>query len=112
MAQPMDTSATSEHLDALIGEAFNATQVLPTIDRCRQLNSELRDAIDPLYAATRELADTYPVRSRDWYRLTGLLEAADEALAASLGVGLMSAALHLTALARVAQDLRGAIAGE
>jgi len=111
MAQPMDISATRESLDALIDAAFDATCVLPTIDRCRELDEQLRDAIDPLYATAREQADAYPARSRDWYRLTGLLEAADEALAAGLGAGLMSAALHLAALARVARGLRDGIAG-
>lgn len=110
MSQSTDRAATEQTLTSLIDEAAQATQVLPPYERCVELNEGLRNAISGLCEQVEQQAGEHPVRSRDWYRLTGLLEQADMILGAGMGEGLMSAALHVAALGRQARLMRDGIA--
>ncbi|MEU9470390.1 DUF6415 family natural product biosynthesis protein [Streptomyces avermitilis] len=109
MTQPTDQPATHQPLDSLINEAFGARQVLPRRERCEELNQLLRAAIGDLIPAIQEQARQLPEYSRDWYRLTGIVEDTRDVLRGGLGHGLLSAAIHLSALARQARSLAGCL---
>jgi hypothetical protein len=111
VAQPTDRTAPDQTVDGLIDEALDATRILPPYQRCTELNKQLRAAIGDLYPAVQEHAARQSERSRDWYRIHGALEETDDVLAAGLGSGLLSAALHLAALGRQCRTLK-AIADE
>ncbi|MER6350707.1 DUF6415 family natural product biosynthesis protein [Streptomyces sp. NPDC001634] len=109
--EPAAPHQTPGALDRLISEAFGATRVLPPHDRCVELRSQLRAAIEALHLDAREARTGTVEYSRDWWRLTNAITDADHALAEDLGSGLLSAALHVAELARRAQALRGAMEG-
>ncbi|MFB7499999.1 DUF6415 family natural product biosynthesis protein [Streptomyces sp. NPDC056161] len=105
MTQPTDRPVTRQPLDDLIAEAAAATGILPTIDRCHQLNRELRAALADLASQARTRQAAAGDRSRDWYRYDRLLTDTAGVLGQGLGYGLLSAALHVSALGRQAQAL-------
>lgn len=105
MQQPTDRNPTHQTLNDLIDEGFAAPGVLPTHERCVELNRYLRAAIGDLSLQAREEAAQHDERSRDWYRLHNLVRDADIVLASDLGTGLLSAAIHVSALARQARAL-------
>ena len=111
MTHPTDHPAPEQPLDALLDEAFDATRVLPPHPRCMELNQQLRDAIDDLYLKAKEARAGAVPRSRDWWRMENVLVDTDYVLAEDLGAGLLSAALHVAALARAAMALRNALSG-
>lgn len=111
MGHPTDPSTTQPTLNDLIDEGFAAPGVLPTHERCVELNRYLRAAIGDLSLQAREEAGQYDERSRDWYRLHNLVRDADIVLASNLGTGLLSAAIHVSALARQARALSNGVAG-
>lgn len=97
---PTDQPAPHQTLDALITEAFAATRVLPTIRRCEELDRELRAQIERLVPIVQAQADHINRGEPDWYSRQRLLDNTTDALAEDLGSGLMSAAMHVQALAR------------
>jgi hypothetical protein len=103
---PTEPAAREQTLDALIIEAHGARQILPRRERCEELDRQLRTAIAHLRQAAIAQADTLEQRSRGWYRIYGVLDATEDALAGGLGDGLLSAAIHVGELARQAQALR------
>lgn len=109
MTHPTDNAAPEQPLDALLDEAFDATRVLPPHPRCMELNQQLRAAIGDLYLAAQEARAGTVEHSRDWWRLTNALTDTEYVLAEDLGAGLLSAALHVAALARQALALRNAL---
>ena len=108
MTHPTGEAAPHQTLDALVAEAQTATEVLPTIDRCRHLDTQLRDAIRDLHARVEEKAAGLTPRSRAWYACVTLTDRTDEVLAGSLGYGLLSAATRVAALARHCRSLADA----
>ena len=111
MGHPTDPATTQPTLQDLIDEAFAATGVLPPHGRCVELNRALRAAIGDLSLQAREEAKQHDERSRDWYRLHNLVRDADIVLKSDLGTGLLSAAIHVSALARQARALSNGVAG-
>ena len=111
MQQPTDRNPIHQTLDQLIGEGFAAPGVLPTHERCVELNRYLRAAIGDLSLQAREEAKRHDEGSRDWNRLHNLVRDADVVLASDLGTGLLSAAIHVSALARQARALSNGVAG-
>lgn len=112
MGKPTDPAAPHQTLDSLIDEGFAATGVLPPHERCVELNRALRAAIGDLCLQAREEAKQHDERSRDWYRLHNLVRDADVVLKSNLGTGLLSAAIHVSALARQARALSTGVAGD
>lgn len=109
MSNPTDRSSpayTPEQVDEFIAEAFAAVGILPTHDRCSQLNDQLRAAIGQLADQARQQMAGLEVRSRDWYARDNLLVDTDRILAETMGSGLRSAALHVAALGRHCAALR------
>jgi hypothetical protein len=111
MQQPTDRNPIQQTLNQLIDEGFAATGVLPAYERCVELNRYLRAAIGDLSLRAREEAKQHDERSRDWYRLHNLVRDADIVLKSDLGTGLLSAAIHVSALARQARALSNGVAG-
>lgn len=111
MQQPTDRNPTQQTLNDLIDEGLAATGVLPAHERCVELNRYLRAAIGDLSLQAREEAGQYDEGSRDWYRLHNLVRDADIVLKSGLGTGLLSAAIHVSALARQARALSDGVAG-
>lgn len=109
MTHPTDRTAPDQTVDDLISEAYAATGILPTIDRCRELNTALREHIRQLDGQVRQRQDKASQRSRDWYRCDRLAADTRELLAHDMGSGLMSAALHVAQLGRHCQMLRDCI---
>jgi hypothetical protein len=106
VAQPTDQPATDQTIGSLISEAIGARQMLPPYDRCIDLDRQLRDHLAHLLPHVQERAADAPVRSREWYRLQGLVDDAQDVLNAGLGHGLLSAAIQVGRLAEQCQVLQ------
>lgn len=109
VTHPTDHPAPEQPLDALLDEAFDATRILPPYGRCMELNRQLRAAIGDLYLAAQAARATAVPRSRDWWRMENVLVDTERVLAEDVGAGLLSAALHVAALARQAMALQNAL---
>lgn len=96
--------------EPLVAEALAATGILPTIDDCRRLNTELRDAIGDLAGRVRQLQDRLPREVADWQACEDALLRAQGALCGDLGLGLRSAALHVEALGQAVHALAVCVA--
>lgn len=105
MKQTTDQPATDQTLDSLVDEALGARQMLPPYERCIQLNQALRAAIGDLYLRAQEELGRLPEHGREWHQVHNALDDTDSVLADGLGHGLLSAAIHLGALARQARAL-------
>jgi len=111
MAHPTDRTipAQRRELDDLIAAGLAASGILPTIDECRRLNTDLRAAIGDLADTVRRDQDRLPEASPDWQVREQALLGAQAALCGDLGRGLRSAALHVATLAEQARALAGCI---
>jgi len=98
--QPTDSGVPVDSLDALINEAIVATRVLPTIDRCQQLDHLLRQHISVLMPVVQAQADGLSHGDTAWYGRQRLLDHTTTLLTEDLGSGLVSAARHVQELAR------------
>jgi Mg2+ and Co2+ transporter CorA len=99
------TAPPQPRLDDLLAEAAAATRMLPTIDDCRRLQTQLRRAIGQLADTVRRRQDGLPEHSADWQACERALLGAQAALCGDLGLGLRSAALHVATLGEQAQAL-------
>jgi hypothetical protein len=109
MAHSTEQRTPAQHLNQLIAEAKDATGILPTIDRCRQLCDELRPRITDLARQVRRRLDIADAGSDEWTRLESALLQAQGALLGGLGRGLRSAAVHVKTLGEAAQALADCI---
>ncbi|CAM5626831.1 hypothetical protein STENM36S_03992 [Streptomyces tendae] len=101
MTNPTDHPTVQERdVHELLAAAEAATGVLPTIDRCRQLNDALRRLLVDLDEQVRLRQVHLVPRSRDWYAADRLATDSGRVLAESMGLGLLSAATHVSALGR------------
>ncbi|MCX5335498.1 DUF6415 family natural product biosynthesis protein [Streptomyces sp. NBC_00140] len=103
MAKPTDRTRptyTPEQVDELVAASEIATGILPTIDWCRDLDQQLRDAIADHLDLVRQQQAALVDRSRGWYLRDKLITATDEVLQTEMGSGSLSAALHVAGLGR------------
>lgn len=106
MTHPTEQAAPPHRdYEPLIAEALAATGILPTIDDCRRLNSQLRDAIGDLADRVRRRQDRLERGTADWQACEDALLRAQGALCGDLGLGLRSAALHVEALGQAVRAL-------
>jgi len=106
MTHPTEQAAIPhQRYEALIDEAERATGILPTIDDCRRLNSDLRGAIGDLADRVRQRQDCLAPDTAAWQQCEQALLAAQAALIGDLGLGLRSAALHVATLGQAARTL-------
>jgi hypothetical protein len=105
------SAAQQQELDQLIAEAAAATGILPTIDECRRLRDALRPAIGRLANQVRRQQDHLARGTVDWQKREAALLRAQGALCGSLGLGLRSAALHVSVLGEAARALDDCIRG-
>lgn len=108
MGKPTDRSApsyTPELVDELTRRAEIATGILPTIDECRRLHDTLRTAIGQLAERVRRQQDYLARDTAAWQQCETALLQAQGALCGDLGLGLRSAALHVSVLGRAARTL-------
>jgi hypothetical protein len=105
------TAPPQPRLDDLLAEAAAARGILPTIDECRRLETQLRAAIRQLADTVRRHQDRLPEDSVAWQACEAALLGAQAALCGSLGLGLRSAALHVATLGERAQALAACVEG-
>jgi hypothetical protein len=98
-------AAVHQRYDDLIAEAEAAAGILPPIDDCRRLARELRAAIRDLAERVRARQDHLPQDDDAWRACEAALLAAQAALCGGLGLGLRSAALHVSTLGGAARRL-------
>lgn len=98
-----------QRYDALIDEAAHATGILPTIDDCRRLEAELCRALGDLATRVRRRQDRLPRDTDGWQACERALLDAQAALCGGMGLGLRSAALHVSTLGQAARGLADCI---
>jgi hypothetical protein len=96
-------------LDDLLAEAEAATGILPTIEDCRRLETQLCAAIRHLADSVRRRQDRLPESSVAWQACEDALLGAQAALCGGLGLGLRSAALHVATLGQQVRALAACV---
>lgn len=84
----------------LITEALGATGTLPSTNRLKELDEQLRAEILRIIPVVQKLAAATEERSRDWYALHGALDTAHDALQYRLPSTPLAGSIHVGALAR------------
>ncbi|MFR9796861.1 DUF6415 family natural product biosynthesis protein [Streptomyces sp. MS06] len=105
MRQPTDQPAAHQPLDDLIDEGLAAAGMLPTRERCEELNERLRAELHRLMPLVQRRTDRLDRGSTDWYARQTLLDQTRTLLEDDLGPGLRSAAFHVHDLARACRAL-------
>ena len=105
VTKPTDQQAACQSLDALVDEGIHAAGILPTRQRCEELDEQLRECLARLIPVVQAQADAMDRGEVAWYGRQRLLDDTAAVLAEGLGLGLRSAALHVHALARCCRGL-------
>ncbi|WP_394436327.1 DUF6415 family natural product biosynthesis protein [Streptomyces sp. SGAir0957] len=106
MHQPTQHTPPDEDTrTALIAEAEAATGILPPISRLEELDRLLRAELAAVTRTVRGQANRLDHGTTAWYLRDRAIGQAKDTCARDLGVGLRSAALHVSELGRCLQAL-------
>ena len=99
--------AASLDANALIDEALKAAGILPPYDRLVELDEQLRTVMAERLRVAEDVAAGMNRGTPEWWSCQSAIDAANAALRGDLGIGLRSAALHVSELARCCYALQG-----